>query len=368
MILIISGTGIISGAEYVLKDFITNSKHTESFYLLSSDIKEVRDFYNEFPIQKSFFTSSLSPVGAKNGNLILKFLKIFKYLKSSYIILNIIKKRKCDIILGNNSGDIIYSFWVKTFSKKKFYLYVHDIIKTDPPLRKLFSYFSKYVDKFLVVSEATKNSLVECNIHPDKIYLVYNGLNINTTAKPKEWTKRSISLGFVGAFIPRKDPMLFVKIIHKITKIPLPVNATLVYNHVDEEYKKKVTSYITDNNLPIKLLGALNRDEMKAYYKDLHFLVVTSKRDPFPTVILEAFNNATPVIGIKNDGIPEMITNNDNGLLFDTESDIEKVINFIKYIDEAKYIQLSSNAQKTIKEKFSIELKVSKLETILELN
>lgn len=367
MILILSGTGVISGAEYVLKDFIVNTKHPDKFYLLSSDIKEVKEFYSELPIQNSFYTSSLNPVGAKKGSYLLKLSKLFKYVKSSLTILKIIKETKCDIVLGNNSGDIIYSFWVKTFSSKKFYLYVHDIIKTDPPLRKLFSYFDKYVDTYIVVSEATKNSLIACNINPDKIHLVYNGLSVNNRTEAKEWPTSTITFGFVGALIPRKNPLLFAKIIHELAKKAIPVTGTLVYNHADEEYRKEVSNYIAENNLPITLLGALKRTEMKEYYKALHFLIVPSVRDPFPTVILEAFNNAVPVIGIANDGIPEMISDNYNGILFDSESDLKKITDFIEDMTETKYAELSLHAQNTIRDKFSIEQKVTKLEKILNL-
>lgn len=368
MILILSGTGVISGAEYVLKDFLVNTIHADRFYLLSSDIKEVKDFYNELPIEKTFYTRSLNPVGAKNGSGFLKLSKFIKYLKSSMEILNVIKRTKPDIVLGNNSGDIIYSFWVKKFSKRRFYLYVHDIIKTDPPLRTLFSYFGKYVDKFIVVSEATKESLIACNINPEKIYLVYNGLSVNADLAVSEWSKSTISLGFVGALIPRKNPMLFVKIIHELSKKAIPVDGTLVYNHVEKKCEEEVRNYISKNELPVRLLGALKRTEMESYYKKLNFLIVSSKRDPFPTVILESFNNAVPVIGIKNDGIPEMVTDKFNGLLFNNESDIEKVAEFIEQLTDTEYAKLSQNAKNTIRDKFSIELKVSKLEEILELN
>lgn len=368
MILILSGTGVISGAEYVLKDFLVNTSHADKFHLLSSDIKKVKVFYNELPIQKPIYSKSLNPVGAKSGSLFLKTSKFLKYLKSSFTILNLIRKTKSEIVLGNNSGDIIYSMWVKVFSNKRFYLYVHDIIKTDPQLRKLFSCFGKYVDRFIVVSEATKESLTSCGISPEKVHLVYNGLSVNSDTTVNRWSKKSISLGFVGALIPRKDPMLFVKIIHELSNKCIPVEGTLVYNHVDKKCEEEVTNYISTNNLPIKMLGALKRTEMKEYYKKLHFLIVSSKRDPFPTVILESFNNSTPVIGISNDGIPEMITENYNGILFNTDSDIEKIINFIEQMSESDYQELSLNAQTTIRNKFSIELKVKKLEEILELN
>lgn len=367
MILILSGTDVISGAEYVLKDFIDKTAFSQNFNLLSSDITEVKKFYSQFPIQKAYTTSSLNPVGAKHGSIFLKALKVFKYIKSSLTILNIAKQTNSTIVLGNNSGDIIYSLWVKLFSKKKFYLYVHDIIKSDPSLRKTFSFFDKYVDKYIVVSEATRNSLIECNINPEKIELVYNGLSVKTDVQPKEWSDGTISVGFVGALIPRKNPLLFVKIIHELVKKKLPVKGTMVFNHIEEDCKNEVTQYITKNKLPVELLGALKRSEMEEYYKKLHFLVVSSKRDPFPTVILEAFNNALPVIGIKNDGIPEMITDNCDGRLFDTEGDLEKVTDFLEHMTESTYKELSIHAQETIKNRFSIEQKVDKLETILEL-
>jgi len=66
------------------------------------------------------------------------------------------------------------------------------------------------------------------------------------------------------------------------------------------------------NNLPW--------EEAMKVLKSSQVLVVPSRRDSLPTVIKEAFYLKVPVVGANVDGIPEMIQDNDNGLLIPSEN------------------------------------------------
>ena len=51
-VLIISGTPIVSGAEYVLGDYLSHTERVKDFEILHSDIRKVEEFYDNFKLFK----------------------------------------------------------------------------------------------------------------------------------------------------------------------------------------------------------------------------------------------------------------------------------------------------------------------------
>lgn len=68
----------------------------------------------------------------------------------------------------------------------------------------------------------------------------------------------------------------------------------------------------------------LGRVSPESFYSRVHAVVVPSLwREPFPTVVAEAQLFGLPVIGTKRGGIPEMVTHELNGLLYEPDSQSE---------------------------------------------
>ncbi len=86
-------------------------------------------------------------------------------------------------------------------------------------------------------------------------------------------------------------------------------------------------------------------DETMEILKSSTILVVPSRMESLPTVIKEAFYLKIPVIATSVGGIPELVTNNETGLLTESENSqlLVKKINEL-LIDKPLQQKLSSNA------------------------
>lgn len=358
MILIISGNSIISGAEYVLGDYLKCSNKDE-FIILTSDDSKVVSFYKDLNINKVISSRSLTPSGAvANKKMFGKVTKLSRYILSKNIINNTINKFNIKKIMGNNSTDIIYSAWVKRNSGVTYYQYIHDIIMKDSFLGKVILKFDKYVDKYFVVSVAVENSLCNMGIDKNKIILIYNGLQ--TLEFNERQMNNNLVVGFLGALSDRKSPLTFVNFIRKSG-----YKGVMAYHISEGNMEDKVKNKIQEENLDIELMGKLERDNIKKFYDKIDFLFVPSKEDPLPTVVLEAFNYSIPVIGRSIDGIKEMITEEYNGYLFKDDEDFNNIISKIKNLNQEQYIKICANSNLTIKNKFSLSRKIGKLNRFL---
>lgn len=113
--------------------------------------------------------------------------------------------------------------------------------------------------------------------------------------------------------------------------------------------------------------GGIGYTEVPSFLVSLDFLVVPSRVDNLPTVIIEAFSVATPVIGSNAGGIPDMIQAGNNGLLFENEN-VEDLVDKMQqlFFDRAQRNKMSAFARKTFEERYCMDNLLMNFEALVE--
>jgi glycosyltransferase involved in cell wall biosynthesis len=65
-------------------------------------------------------------------------------------------------------------------------------------------------------------------------------------------------------------------------------------------------------------------------YNSSDYFIIPSIEDNLPNTVSESLLCGTPVIGFNVGGIPEMIINNQNGFLVNSENNLVEILNSIK--------------------------------------
>jgi glycosyltransferase involved in cell wall biosynthesis len=133
-------------------------------------------------------------------------------------------------------------------------------------------------------------------------------------------------------------------------------------------------SYAARIEVEIRRLGLVNDVIMTGYRSDIpdllgsmDILVVPSVWEPLGVVVMEGMAMQKPVVATNAGGIPEMITNGVDGLLFPPQDDValaECVAKLIK--DPTLRVYISSNARRKVLEKFAPEISVKAYERLYE--
>lgn len=360
--LIVVGGSSISGAEIVLKDYL--NKTQEKFILLTSE---------EIYKTNYFDANNVKVIGLKELNFLgtskkRKIIKLFMYLKKilniyfvSKEIERISKENNLKILLLNNSTDIIYLSFFK--SKIKIVSYVHDMLEKKGILSKFIKFNDRKVNKYITVSEASKNSLCKLINDKDKIQRIYNGINL------KEIKEKQVKNNFlfVGMINERKNPIEFLEFLEEFQKKDKNYSAKIIYKYYEEELLYQMKERIKNNNLNVEFLYFLTQREVEKEMEKANYLFLCSKRDPLPTVILEAMNNSMVIIAKNVDGVKEMVINKKTGYLYDDKSEWCDLILEIKEMNHIKYKRIINSSMKSLKEKFNNDEKVKKLDNILDL-
>lgn len=165
------------------------------------------------------------------------------------------------------------------------------------------------------------------------VYVISNGVDLekNRDIKPHSPIKHP-SIFFVGVLenVKGVDTLLraFLTVKEKIPN-------TYVYiagrGTQEKELKELVKELKIEEN--VKFLGYITEEEKYAYYKAVDACVIPSRLENEPLVLLEAMTCGTPVVASNVGGIPFIVKDGKNGLLFESKSvdDLaEKVVTLLK--------------------------------------
>ncbi|MBN1969111.1 MAG: glycosyltransferase [Candidatus Delongbacteria bacterium] len=359
--IIISENEIIGGAEIVLKDYLERTNNSTQILAVVRNDCSVRNFYTSTSLKRVYYTNILRSY-RKITNLLLK--PIQSLILATYLF-PIIEKETIKTFLGNNTQDMLYFPFLKIFyPKKKFLIYVHDMVAPSISNKVIYFLFSRFfVSKFVVVSTAVQKRLIQLTIKKEKIELIFNGLPL-PKVEPKKKFKPLVFI-FVGRMEDRKNPHEYLDFLNILSQNNTPYEASLIYNKMDQSLLEEIRNRIKKENLSIALGNDISRQMIFTKMRAASFLFISSKRDPLPTVVLESLSLGTPVIGKQIDGIPDMVEDSFNGYIYDSEEYLPTIMRKIEKLSEEEYYNMSRNSIYTISTKFNIDHKVEKLDKLL---
>ncbi len=214
----------------------------------------------------------------------------------------------------------------------------------------------------IAVSNAVKDFLIKSKItHPNKIKVIYNGIS----SKPNKYIdkdtidiitqhglkKRDIIIGTIGSLNIQKDTVTLVKAMPRVFKKLPTAKLVLVGSGPLKYMLQKVVKKL---KIEDKVIFTGSVKDISSVLQLLTVFVLPSRSEAFGISILEAMRAKVPVIATKVGGIPEVITNNQNGILIDSGNHKVLASTIIRLLHDKKLQhKLIRNGVETIK-KFSI--------------
>ena len=207
--------------------------------------------------------------------------------------------------------------------------------------------YSRKIDKIIAPSEFYKLKLIQDGITENKIEALHNFINIedyNVTIEDEGYAL------YYGRIIKEKGVLNLIKAFKNIKNSKL-------YIAGDGQDIEKVKKYIHENNMDdtVKLLGYLNSSQVKEYVRKARFIVVPSIwYENCPYSVLETLAMGKPIIGSNLGGIPELVKDNETGLIYKYNSviELEEKMNDLLNNKE-KAVQFGKNAKEIAKKDFS---------------
>jgi len=304
---------LIGGTERVLLEIIKNLDKNK----LEINIITV---FGSGPIEIEFKRLGIPILfaGPKKHSSSLLF-KMIWILSIPLILLRLIiflRKINPDIIITSlYEADIlgIFSSWLLGI-KKRIIIY-HDTHKMSAirwVIRKIFSLNLSY--KIIAVAPNVKKFLINYwGISKDKVIIILNGIDFQKFELGKKSLEPNLILGFIGRFVPDKNPECFLRSLVVLKKkYNLEPEVIMVGGGKLELNLKQFASHNNLNN--IEFTGLAN--DIVKWLKKIDVLIVPSKEEGLPLIVLEGLASNKIVVASNIRSIKDLISSGKNGILF----------------------------------------------------
>ncbi|WP_025283911.1 glycosyltransferase family 4 protein [Lactobacillus helveticus] len=182
-----------------------------------------------------------------------------------------------------------------------------------------------FCDKIVCISDAERESALREKIcKPSKLQVIYNGIDLEEIEKTTPMSRAQLGIpedafvvGMVGRLSKQKAPDTFVKAA-KLIKEKIPNAFFLMVG--DGELRDQVESLINQYNLGSSFLITGWIDNPTAYMKIMDVGMLLSRWEGFGLVLPEYMACGVPIIATNVDAIPNIVRNNENGLLVEKDN------------------------------------------------
>ncbi|MGN6296272.1 MAG: glycosyltransferase [Ginsengibacter sp.] len=337
--------------------------------------------HKRLPFNIKYYYGNTLPYLLEGSNIlelsnVEKIKKIlFRGMTSSQkVVMFSLRKQKVDIILAEYGPTAADSLPVIKYLKIPLVVHFHGY---DASQRDVIEQYGKkykevfdYAFKIIAVSKKMYEDLLSLGCPGEKLVInCYGPDDSFFQVEPEFNNQQFIS---VGRFVEKKAPLQTINAFKKvISKFP---NAKLVMvgdGNLLETSKSTVEKLGLQNNITFP--GVLNRKQVQQLFTNsvafVQHSVVAENGDSegTPVAILEAQAAGLPVISTYHAGIPDVVINNETGLLVE-ENDVEGMgNNMIRILKEKNLAEKLGNAgRKRVKENFLMERHLSILEKEIE--
>ncbi|WP_314242153.1 glycosyltransferase family 4 protein [Empedobacter tilapiae] len=328
--------------------------------------------------------NSFEPPIITSSNFFFKILQGIKFLfwiiYTTFLLCLFIRKNKVKTIHTTNNHALLICLLNK-FIFKDLYIISHwrcvDLASSGQ-----YKFLLKEINKIICISRAVKESLP---YHmQSKSVVIYNGVDVNEIHKENLKNKAKLSvllnlnesnilLGTIGSYTSIKCHELIIECFIE-NNVNDKIKVVLIGscpNQESERYLKYLQQKVVQNNLEeqIYFLEDYKTYPPKHYISDLDLFIGATWNnglgEGFGLIYVEAMSTEVPVLAINVGAAGEIIENNVNGFLIESNSS-EELFNKIQEIDFSTINIVKKNAFNTALTKFDISRTMAEINKIYE--
>lgn len=297
------------------------------------DIAHIHNIYHQI-------SPSILPVLKKKNIPVVMTLHDFKLVCPNYTFLR--KGKPCESCQGKHFYKAVIhrcvknSYWKSLICSLE--IYFHRFLKI----------YQDFVDIFIALSEFSKEKMIQYGIPEKKLLLLPNYIELPSNGFKKNLGEYVL---FSGRLSEKNGVFTLLQAMEKIKEVPLIVAG-------EGELLFTLKEYVREKKLDrVTFAGFLNGKKLEQTIENSLFTV-------FPVIcyhncpmsILESFAFGKPVIGSNLGGIPELIEDGENGLLFEPKNveDLREKIGYL-YCHPLLAQKMGISARKKVEGKYSEE-------------
>jgi glycosyltransferase involved in cell wall biosynthesis len=239
---------------------------------------------------------------------------------------------------------------------------------TDFAIQRVLGNFFMNCDALIALNRPALESIREFG-YEGPIFVVPNG---RALSHYNQWeyadnTAAEKILVFIGFLSERKNQSYLLQV---LKALPDSYTLRLIGKPLDVEYQKNLEAYIQKNNLKnVEFIGQITHEQIPQYLAEAHIFPSASRMEVQSLVVIEALASGTPVVGLSNETIDELV-NEDVGAWLAKDQNPEafaKQIERICNLPQEEYLILCQNARDRVQHLDWSNIVISTVEAYQEI-
>lgn len=288
--------------------------------------------------------------------------RVLGFLCSQFRILQeLLRRRHCyDSALVLPTSFMIPTFIMRMIGKG---VVVFVAQEDESPALRILSRLNFLLSSLLVVESESVAKTRRLTGYVGKT--VMGGIYVDTTSfrKEKEVHERGLVVGYVGSLEERKGISRFIEAIGIINRRNEGITFIIIGNGTYKEAVKRLCLRF-DN---VRFLESTTEDGLRQCYNEMRVLVLPSRSEGLPNVVLEAMACGTPVLAPPIGAIPDIVKDASSGFIMEDNSPESIATDIERALGNAHLEEIAANAIDFVKQEFSFEKALERYAGILSM-
>jgi glycosyltransferase involved in cell wall biosynthesis len=264
---------------------------------------------------------------------------IFRFIKNFILLRKYIITKNIELLHVSWAKDIFLAVLLKIFSPNNIKIIFYRQMKVSRPKKDFYHQFIyKNIDLFLVItdklkSEAKKYLPVPSNTIKKLTYGIEIPPSSTIIDKAKFFSEYGLNenISTIGIFSRIEEQKGQHLVLDAINQAAENIQLCIIGHAMDYQYKNRLLKDAKYYNLINNLRFIDFVDSPMSYMPCFDIIILPTYEETFGLIIAEAMLMKVPVIGSNAGGVPEIISNKENGLLFETKNakDLSEKINIL---------------------------------------
>ncbi|MBI2172716.1 MAG: glycosyltransferase family 4 protein, partial [Candidatus Aenigmarchaeota archaeon] len=222
-----------------------------------------------------------------------------------------------DIIDANGHLSLFPCFMASKLSGKPLVATIHDIYGSSwkSMYRSPLSFAGKYAERFLcklpykklvVLNNTVRKFMISIGVPEERLEVIYSGIDIRKIDRTKAGKRVEGRIVYVGRLAPQKNLDILFR----------------AFSMLEGEGSEagKLKSLSNSLGIDVEFTGKVSNEQAIREMKEASILALTSSRENFGIVPLEAMRCGAVVVSTRTEGPADYIRSGENGFLVDIES------------------------------------------------
>ena len=226
--------------------------------------------------------------------------------------------------------------------------------------------------KLVTISDFNENYLTsKFDINNNRLHRIYNGLDLDRFVYHSPARRRPLVLA-VGRLVEKKGFRYLIEACRQLLNSGTDFECLIIGEGEEEEELRGLISSLGVGDT-VRLAGPQPQSEVITLLQEASVFAVPcvvgqdGNRDGLPTVLLEAMALGTPCVSTNVTGIPEIIKNNETGLLVNQHDSDALAIAIKQLLDDAALRErLAVQARQLIEEHFDVHQNAARIRALFD--